>query len=136
MNLRPLLRTREVFILWLPLVVTTAACSPRVGLREPRPASAAVVVENRSWSDVVVYLADGNVPFRLGRVAALERTRLAVPNHAAALGVRLIVRSVASEEVYAGEPLLPGAGGVLELTVQPLLGQSTLSVLSYGPLER
>ena len=137
MTLRPLLRSREALLfLSMPLIGTWTACSPTVGPSEPRPASSAVVVENRSWSDVVVYLADGNVPFRLGRVAALERTRLAVPNHMAALGVRLVVRSVGSGEAYAGEPVLPGAGGVLELTVQPLLAQSTLSVLSYGPLER
>ena len=133
MTLRSLL-LRPLFISCL--VSTLSACSQRVGPDEARPVSAHVLVDNRSWSDVVVYLADGNVPFRLGRVAALERTRLAIPGHAAALGVRLIVRSTSSEEVFAGDPLLAGAGGVLELTVQPLLRQSTLSVLSYGPLER
>jgi len=136
MILRPPLRRREAFLLLVTLAVTPTACSPRARPGDSRPASAAVVVENRSWSDVVVYLADGNVPFRLGRVPALDRARLAIPNHAAALGVRIFVRSLASSEMYAGEPLLPGAGGVLELTVQPHLAQSTVSVLSYGPLER
>jgi hypothetical protein len=128
-------RTRDLFVLFLPLLIT--ACSQHGGLGDPRPASAAVLVDNRSWSDIVVYLAEGNAPFRLGRVAALERTWLPVPNPIAALGVRLVVRSVeASSPIYVGQPMLPGAGGVLELTVQPLLEQSTLSVLSYGPLER
>ena len=120
------------FVLFL---IEGSGCATLEASNPPRPAMAAIQVNNRSWFDVVVYLADGNVPFRLGRVGALDRTRLAIPNQAAALGVRVLVRSIETDQVFAGDPLLPGAGGVLELTVEPLLDQSTLSVLSYGPLE-
>jgi len=90
-----------------------------------------LLVENRSATDVVVYLADGHAPLRLGRVAALARARLSVPAHAATSGAPLLVRSTGSVDVYIDGPVLPGAGGTMALTVQPLLTQSTLEVLSF-----
>jgi hypothetical protein len=115
-------------LLCFSFVLAVAACSARVDLEHPRPHPATLLVENRGWSDVIVYLADGNVPLRLGRVGSLERTRLPIPNSLAVMGVRVVVRSVGSEQVYAATPALPGAGGTLELIVQPLLAQSTLAV--------
>jgi hypothetical protein len=108
------------------IVLALAGCSPHRDPENPRPRSATLRVDNRGWTDVIVYLADGNVPLRLGRVGSLERTRLAIPNGLAAVGV--VVRSVGSGQVYAASPMLPGAGGTLELVVQPLLAQSTLAV--------
>jgi hypothetical protein len=90
---------------------------------------AILLVENRSLHDVVVYLADGHVPLRLGRVTALGRSRLVVPDHAAAAGARLFVRSTDSGEQFAPEPAV---GGALTLTVEPLLIQSTLVPISFG----
>jgi hypothetical protein len=112
-----------------------AACSSRAHLESPRPRPATLHVENRGWSDVIVYVADGTAPLRLGRVGSLERARLPIPNGLAAMGVRLVVRSAESDQIYVAAPVLPGAGGTVELVVQPLLAQSTLAVRSYG-LER
>jgi hypothetical protein len=89
-------------------------------------------VENKTWSDVAVYLLDDNVPFRLGTVAALHSARLAVPHRTRTTGVRLAIRTFAANEIFVPEPVLLGAGGVVELVVHPLLTASQLSVLSYG----
>jgi hypothetical protein len=105
-----------------------AACAPHY-LVPPRPVAAILLVENRSLHDVVVYLADGHVPLRLGRVAALGRSRLVVPDHVAYAGARLLVRSTDSGELFAPEP---ASGGALTLTVEPLLIQSTLVAVSFG----
>lgn len=133
---RPAARRRRPLLSAL-LVLATAACvSPRPRGYDPAPGTIVLRVINRGWSDAVVYVADGNVPFRLGRVPALDRAQLAIPNQFAALGVRLIVRAAGSDRRYAAEPVLPGAGGVVELIVQPLLLSSEVTVLSYGNLGR
>lgn len=115
------------------LLLATAACAlPRPSAQSP--GTIVLHVVNRGWSDAVVYIGDGNVPFRLGRVPALDRARLAIPNQTAAMGVRLLVRAADSDQTYAAAPVLPGAGGVIELIVQPLLLSSEVTVLSYGAL--
>ncbi len=116
-------------LLCFPLfVLAFAACSTRGDLESPSPRPATLHVENRGWSDVIVYVADGSVPLRLGRVGSLERARLPLPNGLAAMGVHVVVRSVGSDQVYAAAPALPGVGGTLELIVEPMLAQSTLAV--------
>ena len=118
------------------LAIALGGCELPAVPRAPRPPAASLRVDNRGLSDVIVYVADGQVPLRLGRVGPLARTRLPLPHHVSATTVRLLVSSVGSDQVFAAEPVLTGAGATLELTVQPLLSQSTLSVLSYGALAR
>jgi hypothetical protein len=115
----------------LGMLITLPACSTRTRPESTLRPAAALLVENRSMHDVVVYLTDGHVPFRLGRVSALERTRLPLPLHAVTTGVRVAVRSMDSEQVFSAEPVRPEVGGTLVLTVQPLFAQSTLSVLAF-----
>jgi hypothetical protein len=114
------------------LIVSAAGCGMEHPSESSRLPPAALLVENRSANDVVVYLADGHTPLRLGRVTALDRARLAMPAHAATAGARLFMRSVGRADVFVDGPVVPGAGGTLELTVQPLLAQSTLAVRSFG----
>ncbi len=138
MNPKPLAaRLRRVTHLSAFLVVATAACATA---REPEldrfNRGAVLHVVNRGWSDVAVYLADGNVPRRLGNVGALDRALLRIPNQSAGMGVRLLVRAFGTSQTYAADVVVPGAGGVVELTVQPLLLASEVTVLSYGALER
>jgi hypothetical protein len=123
---RPVLRL--LLHLALTFLVVIAACTPR-RLDQSRPVAAILLVENRSLHDVVVYLTDGHVPLRLGRVAALGRSRMWVPDHAADTGARLLVRSTDSGELFAPHP---AAGDELALTVEPLLIQSTLVAVSFG----
>ena len=109
-------------------LVGSAACAPQ-RLGSPQPMAAILLVENRSLHDVVVYLSDGHVPLRLGRVAALGRSRMLVPDHAANGGAHLLVRSTDSGELFAPHP---ATGDELALTVEPLLIQSTLIAVSFG----
>jgi hypothetical protein len=118
------------------LVLFGTACVPRrPEPPTPEPVSTVIYVSNRGYADVAVYLADGNTPRRLGTVVGLGRARLRIPNQMAALGVRLLVRVRDSREWHATDAVLPGAGGVLALTVNPLLAASELSILAYGALE-
>jgi hypothetical protein len=118
------------------LVLFGTACVPRrPEPPTPEPVSTVIYVSNRGYADVAVYLADGNTPRRLGTVVGLGRARLHIPNQMAALGVRLLVRVRDSREWHATDAVLPGAGGVLALTVNPLLAASELSILAYGALE-
>jgi hypothetical protein len=118
------------------LALTATACAkPRPRPFGPEPGRTVIYVLNRGYSDVVVYLADGNTPRRLGVVAGLGRAVLPVPNQAALMGLRLLVRAGVNGQLHATDPVLPGAGGALALTIQPLLYASEVSVLRYGALE-
>jgi len=116
----------------LLLIAATACAAPRASLSSPDADKVVLHVVNRSTSDVVVYVADGSVPARLGVVAGLERARLAIPARSADLGVSLLVITMDTGLAYASDPVLPGAGGVIELTVRPFLDESDVSVLAYG----
>jgi hypothetical protein len=120
-------------MLVLITVLGAAACGlEHRAASASRPAPATLLVENRSTTDVVLYLADGHTPLRLGRVAALSRARLSVPARAAASGARLLMRSTGSADAYVDDPVRVGSGGTIELTVHPLLRQTTLDVLSFS----
>jgi hypothetical protein len=93
-------------------------------LPENRPL--ALQVTNRGSSDVIVYLAEGAVPTRLGRVGAFERARLVVRRGQGP--VRLIVRAAGSSDGFIPEPVWAVPGQVVELTVQPVLKTSDLVV--------
>jgi len=95
-----------------------AACGPhRMGLSGEPGGRVTVEVSNRAWSDVVVYVADGSTPRRLGHVPALGRARWVVPVGAEA--VRLLVRPIGSTEGYALEPIFVGPERRVELSVDP-----------------
>jgi hypothetical protein len=119
-------------LLPLVFVLGAAACGVEHRAASSPPASATLLVENRSATDIILYLADGHAPLRLGRVTALSRARLSVPVHAAESGARLLLRSTGSVDAYVDDPVRVGAGGTIELTVHPLLRQSTLDVLSFS----
>jgi hypothetical protein len=116
--------------------LAVVACSASRGNPfEPAPAVTVVRVSNRSYCDVVVYVADGNTPFRLGVVPGLGGAVLRIPNQLASGGVRLLIRARDTDRLYATDLALPGAGGALALTVQPMLVASEIYVLSHGALE-
>lgn len=124
-------------LLVLPLLALGASCAaPRATPFEAAPVATWVHVLNRGYADVVVYLADGNTPFRMGTVGGMWRAGLRVPNQLAVGAVRLLVWALDSGRLCATDPVVPRAGGVLALQAQPLLVASELFVLSYGALER
>ena len=93
------------------------------------PSVVIVAVTNRGFSDVLVYLAGGYAPVRLGRVAALERVELIVPRTSLmADPIRLLLRRAGSNEEFAPEPLWARPGEVVQLTIQPRLSTSQMTL--------
>ena len=100
-------------------LVAVAACSPyRSGASTVGPGSGVTVeVANGAWSDIVVYVADGAAPRRLGNVPALGRARWRVSPGSGTL--RLLVRPFGSSEGFALDPIFVGPGQRVELSVHP-----------------
>ena len=98
-------------------VFAAAACGPhRTGGATGWPAArVAVEVANRAWSDVVVYVADGSTPRRLGNVPAQGSARWLVP--VGTEPVRLLVRPIGSTRGFALEPISVGPERRVELSV-------------------
>jgi len=102
------------------LVFAAAACGPyRAGLAPAGEPGARVAVEvaNGAWADIVVYVADGSTPRRLGHVPALGRARWLVPVVPGTL--RLLVRPIGSTEGFALDPIFVGPEQGVELSVHP-----------------
>jgi hypothetical protein len=88
-----------------------------------------VRVTNRGHADVIVYLAGGTAPLRLGRVPATRRADLVFPAHSAAgARIQLLLRDAGTGASYSPEPIWSGPRDVVELTVNPLLSTSELTV--------
>src|SRR5687767_6983608 len=60
------------------------------GMNQPRSPVLTLNVTNRGWSNVVVYLADGATPRRLGSVPPLEETQMVIYRGSGTL--RLLLR--------------------------------------------
>lgn len=118
------------------LLVLTSACASAGANRRDFNRGAVLDVVNRGGADVVVFLADGDLPRRLGTVRAFDRARLAIPQRAPGSGVRLLVWSLASSEIIAAEPAVPRADGTLELVVQPGAYGYEVSVLAHSSPSR
>jgi hypothetical protein len=110
-----------------------AGCLPA---RTEAPAAPAVEntvtlrVSNRGHADVVVYVAGGSVPLRLGRVPATQRADLVIRGHSrVGAPIRLLLRDVGTGQTYTPEPIWGRAGDVVHLTVQSLLTTSELLIL-------
>lgn len=115
------------------LMLLAGCAAPRTGyLSHPAPGASrglTLHVTNRSWSDVVVYAADGAVPSRLGRVPALRSAVLVVrPAGRSGGPLRLLVREGGSARLHPLEPVWAGPGRIVEVTVQPAIGTTDLSV--------
>jgi len=98
-------------------LVAAAACGPhRRGAPTGGPGGrVSVEVANGAWSDIVVYVADGLTPRRLGDVPALGRARWRVLVGTGT--VHLLVRPIGSTEAFALEPIFVGPERRVELTV-------------------
>jgi len=111
---------RAAAVAWL---VAAAACGPyEAGLAPTSGPRVAVEVANGAWSDIVVYVADGLTPRRLGHVPALGRARWLVPMGGET--VRLLLRPIGSTEGFALDPIFVGPEGRVELSVHPDVGRS------------
>jgi len=88
----------------------------------------ALEVTNQGPTDVVVYLAEGSVPVRLGRVEAMRSTKLIITRVPKVdTLVRLLLRTGEGES-YAPESVWASTGQIVQLTVRPLLRSSDVIV--------
>jgi hypothetical protein len=118
-------RSRNVLLV-SALLLLSSACVTASASRSSGARPLALDVTNRGSSDVIVYLADGAVPSRLGRVGAFERARLLIRRGQGP--VRLVLRASGSNDGFVPEPVWADPGQVVELTVQPVLKTSDLVV--------
>ena len=96
------------------------------GMNQPRSPVLTLNVTNRGWSNVVVYLADGATPRRLGSVPPLEETQMVIYRGSGTL--RLLLRPTGSNESFAPEVVWVEAGQLVELIVHPMLQTSEMVV--------
>jgi hypothetical protein len=129
---RTLIRTLRPSRAALLVVLLVSGCLPA---RTETPAAPAVEnavtlrVSNRGHADVVVYVAGGSVPLRLGRVPATQRADMVIRGHSqVGAPVRLLLRDVGTGQTYVPEPIWARAGDVVHLIVHPLLATSELII--------
>lgn len=129
--IRILSRGRAVRAAAAFLTAFLSACAPATASYEGSGTSTQVRlrVTNRGFTDIVVYAAAGAAPQRLGRVSAASHADLFVPGHSTVGdSIRLLLRVAGTGQTFAPEPIWGRAGDVVELTVQPLLTTSELTV--------
>jgi len=87
-------------------------------------------VENRNWSDVVVYAVRSGRRHRLGMVTSMSSARFRLPR-GMAMGsgdLQLVADPIGSSRGFTSGPIHIGAGQEIALSVQNHLPMSTVSV--------
>lgn len=83
-------------------------------------------VDNRNYSDVVVFGLQGATAIRLGSVTGLTSKTLAVPDHLVVAGqLRLLVDPIGSAAAYLSDEIMVNPGDVVVLHVGSLIRQSS-----------
>ena len=100
--------------------ITTLACA---GMRKPAPerARTVVIVDNRAFSDMTIYVVSGTRRTRLGNVVGLQKTELTIPSSSIGNGGSISFvadpiggnRRSFSTEIYVRE------GETVTLTIPP-----------------
>ncbi len=89
-----------------------------------------VGVENRGWSDTVIYLVSNGLTHCLGLATAVGTTTLWVPERVRrdSYDLRLISAPIGSNRSHTTEPLLVRPGQLVALTLENQLGMSSWGV--------
>ena len=102
---------------------TVTACVPAAQNRRPpdlhigAPA-ATITVHNQQWTDMRVYILDGNAVYRLGLVPAMSSVTFKVPKVISTPSeLRFLAASLASDESRSSEPVTVLAGDAVEFTI-------------------
>jgi hypothetical protein len=94
---------------------------------EPAPIS--VVVDNRNWSQVVVYAEIRGMRRRLGEVNSASSSELEIPElFSQRTDLRLVVTPLASSESYRTGVIVVAPGATVQLTVENNLRLSSWSL--------
>lgn len=118
--------------MWLTLVPACGFLSSRHSQSENSPARSeiSVEVENHNWSDIVIYLMNGNQSQRLGMVTGLSTIHFVFPYRRLATGgnVRLRAYPIGGPEAFTSERLLVQPGQWVKWTLESDLSRSFLGV--------
>jgi hypothetical protein len=89
-----------------------------------------VEIESHHWSDIIIYLMDGNQSQRLGTVAGVSTAQFVFPYRRLATGgkVRLRAYPVGGPESFTSEDVLVQPGQWIKWTLESDLSRSSLSV--------
>jgi hypothetical protein len=111
----------------------TSACgSARHSDESPSPENSEVLleVENHHWSDIVIYLMNGNQSQRLGMVGAVSTDNFVFSDRKVASSGKLRLRAdpIGGEAAFTSEDVLIQRGQSLKWTLETDLKRSTLAV--------
>ena len=109
---------------------TKAVTGESAGSSSRVAAAPTIRVENRNWSDVVVYALRSGRRHRLGMVTSMSTARFRLPS-GLAMGsgdLQLVADPIGSSRGYTSEPIHLNAGQEISFSVQNHLPMSTISV--------
>ncbi len=125
-----LIRVLTAFFLYL--AATTACGSARHSKESPSPSDAEISldVENHHWSDIVIYLMNGNQSQRLGMVSGVSTKNFVFPYRQIATGgrVRLRAHPVGGQGSFTSEDVVIQSGQGIKWMLESDLKRSTLTV--------
>lgn len=114
------------------MLFLTAACSATIAPTSGGPQRAPTVVDvrNNHWENVRIYLVQGDVPIKLGVVAAMRSQTFPIPNAylGSGLALRLGVETVGSRERHASESVNVVPGSRIEWVVEGRMKYSSFIV--------
>jgi hypothetical protein len=120
----------------LGLVVIAAPACGLLFSRHDEPkvsaqnAETVVEVESHHWSDVIVYLMNGNQSERLGTAIGVSTTRFSVPYRHIANGGRLRLRAhaIGGQGSFTSEDVVIQPGQSVKWTLESDLNRSSMAV--------
>ena len=127
----PIIRIAAAVSLWLAVV---PACGLSSGGSEsgtsPAKSEVSVEVESHNWSDIVIYLMNGNQSQRLGMVTGLSTIRFVLPFRKLATSgkVRLRAHPVGGPGSFTSEDLLVQPGQWVKWMLESDLSRSSIAV--------
>jgi hypothetical protein len=104
------------------MLATTSTCAGRSRETAVEPTeSAAVQVQNQSFSDMVVYAISGGQRIRLGLATGNSTNTFTIPRHLirGAGGIRFLADPVGGNRTPVSEEMTVNPGDVVTLTIPP-----------------
>jgi hypothetical protein len=115
--MRSFIRSSQVIAL-----VILAACGGRPAESSPNPEGQAMLqVENRSFSDMVIYAVDGAQRIRLGMATGNSTKSFALPTYLVRSGgpLRFLADPIGGNRTPVSEEMTVRPGDVVTLTIPP-----------------
>lgn len=132
LRLVPVTRIVAAFSAWVAVVSACGLLPSRRSESDNSPIKPEITVEieSHNWSDIVIYLMNGNQSQRLGMVTGLSTAHFEFPYRRLSTGgnVRLRADPVGGSASYTSETLLVQPGQGVKWTLESDLSRSFLGV--------